>query len=411
MILSSIATATAVASFVVASPVSKPFLGVQWMHGQNPSNQTLSSNAQNMKGYHVTYWGGPLLSNLVVKPIYWSTNVLYNYDAFYSASATGTLSSPSPFMALLTEYSQGTYNVGGGSSSVGIVNVAGASSGTVMVSAVESYITSLSSSGALDPSGGSLYVPVHFASGVTVNDDTGPKLGNSCTTWCAFHYSVNTPKGWIYYGILPEMSFGNCARGCGFATNTIFANNCLVASHELAEAVTDADQGQNGWNNFQSGEIGDICNAQPSTFCGADGYQYAVQKEWSNAKNACVGPANAGQPCPKGPATGGGGSGSMTTTTTTSVLKSSTTTAASSVKPSTTTNATVAKSSTTTTLNYTKSTSTTTTTTSSRTTTAPGAIQGSPCTTFGGVQCVNKVQYQCAYWTSSGLTWGQWGTC
>ncbi|KAI9346445.1 hypothetical protein BDR26DRAFT_916425 [Obelidium mucronatum] len=134
----------------------------------------------------------------------------------------------------------------------------GASSGTVSVSTVQNYIIFLINSGALNPSGGSLYVPVHFAPDVTINEDTGLGLGTSCSSWCAYHYSVNTSKGWVYYGIHPEMSSGGCASGCGSASG--FANNCDVASHELAEAITDADQPQIGWINNPNGEIGDICN-------------------------------------------------------------------------------------------------------------------------------------------------------
>ncbi|KAI9344035.1 hypothetical protein BDR26DRAFT_963447 [Obelidium mucronatum] len=398
MLLNTLISTVALAATVIASPVSKPFAGVRWKDGHGPSN--VSQEAAVLAGNTLVYGGGPLLANVVVKPLYWSNAVKFSYDAFYSASVSGTSSSPAPFMAILKEYSTNGYTLGGGSSSAGIVNTAGASSGTVSVSSVQNYITSLVNSGALDPSGGSLYVPVHFAPGVTINEDTGLGLGASCSSWCAYHYSVNTSKGWVYYGIHPEMSSGGCASGCGSAS--AFANNCDVASHELAEAITDADQPQRGWINNPNGEIGDICNGQASSFCGADGYQYTVQKQWSNRNNACVGPANAGQACPKGVATGGKGPVTTTTTTTTTSKATTTTT-------TTTSKATTAA--TKTTNNTIKTTTTTTTTTKAATTTASGNVQGTPCTNFGGVQCVNHVQYQCAYWSGSSLTWGTWGNC
>ncbi|KAI9332077.1 putative carboxypeptidase precursor [Obelidium mucronatum] len=95
-----------------------------------------------------------------------------------------------------------------------------------------------------------------------------------------------------------------------------------------------------------------------------------------------------------------------TTTTTTTTTKAATTTAP--PKTSTTTTAAVKTSTTVTT----KTTTTTTTTTkAATTTTASGSIAGTPCTSFGAYQCVAKVQYQCAYWTGSALTWGAHGTC
>ena len=42
------------------------------------------------------------------------------------------------------------------------------------------------------------------------------------------------------------------------------------------------------WYNRTYGEIGDICNAQQGTVVGGDGATYVVQKEWSNARKACI---------------------------------------------------------------------------------------------------------------------------
>ncbi|KAJ3015144.1 UNVERIFIED_CONTAM: hypothetical protein HDU68_012864 [Siphonaria sp. JEL0065] len=373
MIFNTILTAAAFATAALASPVSVPFKGVYWKDGYGPN----ANNAAPLAG-SLVYGNGPLLSNVVVKPLYWSSAVKYNYDAFYSASVTGTSSNPANFMALVTEYSTSRYPLGGGSSSTGINNTGGASSGTVKVSTVTAYITSLVNSGTLDPSGGSLYVPVHFAPGVTIQEDSGLGLGNSCTSWCAYHYSVNTSRGWVYYGIHPEMSSGGCAGGCG--SGSAFANNCAVASHELAEAVTDADQPQTGWINNPGGEIGDLCNGQSATFCGADGYQYTVQKQWSNLKNSCAAPPTSGQSCANGVATGGKPSGSTTTTTTTKI-STATTKVVTGTK-----------------------TSTTTTTTKGST---GGTSAGAPCSNYGAWACSNSLV--CSY-GSNGLVWVQVGS-
>src|SRR5256885_13075037 len=98
----------------------------------------------------------------------------------------------------------------------------------------------------------------------------------------------------LYSGVLPDMSSSSgCATGCG--TSTTFNNQTSVASHEMIEAVTDAEVGLAAvvgpplaWYNSASGEIGDICNAQQGTIVGTDGVTYTVQKEFSNVANDCI---------------------------------------------------------------------------------------------------------------------------
>ncbi|KAJ3236501.1 hypothetical protein HDU81_010705 [Chytriomyces hyalinus] len=58
-----------------------------------------------------------------------------------------------------------------------------------------------------------------------------------------------------------------------------------------------------------------------------------------------------------------------------------------------------------------KKTTTTKATTAGPATTGSGDLSGTPCTVFGGTVCSSNVLYQCAYYTSSGLTWGKWTTC
>ncbi|HWZ43421.1 MAG TPA: hypothetical protein VNW97_08075, partial [Candidatus Saccharimonadales bacterium] len=74
----------------------------------------------------------------------------------------------------------------------------------------------------------------------------------------------------------------------------VFNNYTSVASHELIEAVTDADVGiattfaaPLAWMDMTNGEIGDICNGQQASFV-ANGTTYTVQLEFSNSANNCV---------------------------------------------------------------------------------------------------------------------------
>ncbi|KAI9349189.1 Fungalysin metallopeptidase-domain-containing protein [Obelidium mucronatum] len=89
------------------------------------------------------------------------------------------------------------------------------------------------------------------------------------------------------------------------------------------------------------------------------------------------------------------------TTTTTTTTTATTTKAGTTAGPTTVVPTTVG-----TTI---RTTTTTTTTTSAKpTTTASGSIAGKPCTTFGASQCSGGITYQCAYYNSSSLTWGEW---
>ncbi|KAI9341390.1 hypothetical protein BDR26DRAFT_934002 [Obelidium mucronatum] len=84
--------------------------------------------------------------------------------------------------------------------------------------------------------------------------------------------------------------------------------------------------------------------------------------------------------------------GPSTKTTTTSIkttTKTSAGTTAATTKTAVSTTKTIAK-----------------TTGAASTTTAAGSDpNGTACTAFGATQCVNHVQYQCAYWVGSNLTW------
>jgi hypothetical protein len=106
---------------------------------------------------------------------------------------------------------------------------------------------------------------------------------------------------------MPDMQAGSgCSTGCG--TSSVFGNYTSVTSHELTEALTDADVGiattfaaPLAWYDMTNGEIGDICNGQQGSYT-ANGTTYVIQLEFSNSANNCVLP----------PAAGGGGSPNFT---------------------------------------------------------------------------------------------------
>jgi hypothetical protein len=129
---------------------------------------------------------------------------------------------------------------------------------------------------------------------------------SSCVAggFCAYHGTTSTLLNGknVLYGVHPDMQSGLCSTGgCGSAG--VFGNYTSVTSHELTEAITDADVGiatvfapPLAWYDMTNGEIGDICNGQQGSYV-ANGTTYTIQLEFSNAANNCVLPP-AGAPTP-----------------------------------------------------------------------------------------------------------------
>jgi hypothetical protein len=123
---------------------------------------------------------------------------------------------------------------------------------------------------------------IHFPAGVSIEFDQGI----SCVDFCAYHSTFQRNGTNVYYAVIPDMS-GRCSGDCGPSSQ--LGNTTAVASHELAESVTDpavglaADYGPPlGWFDRDAGEIADICNGQRAMVGG-----FTVQPVWSNALNRC----------------------------------------------------------------------------------------------------------------------------
>ena len=120
---------------------------------------------------------------------------------------------------------------------------------------------------------------------------------NSCQPggFCAYHGTTSTLLNGknVLYGVMPDMQSGLCSTG-GCGNGGVFGNYTSVTSHELTEAITDADVGiatifapPLAWYDMVNGEIGDICNGQQGSYT-ANGTTYTIQLEFSNAANNCV---------------------------------------------------------------------------------------------------------------------------
>ncbi|KAJ3280595.1 hypothetical protein HDU79_011526 [Rhizoclosmatium sp. JEL0117] len=305
MLLSLVLT---VATFVAAVPAGEPLPhSVSWhLKDGIKKHEALNLAAASA---HLTYYGGPVIPNVEVHPIFYgNANYQSQTNAFYAAVTQ------SSWFDVFAQY-----NVGRGSAVPGF-SVSATKTSLDDVNDLQPFLINLVKAGTIKPTANTYY-PIHFAPGITITQGGSA----SCSVFCAYHgtidiSSLNVGTKYLFYGVMPDQG-GSCAGGCG--SNPSQVNNMFsVASHELAEAVTDAAVGLAtvigsplAWYDQTNGENGDICNAQQGTTVGGDGVTYVVQKTWSNADNACL--ANSGKPVTT---TAGG----VKTTTTAAVVKTTT---------------------------------------------------------------------------------------
>jgi len=260
-------------------------------------------------GAHLTYFGGPIISNVQV------VEVLYGSGS-YNAQVAGTTSptmgnffadiTTTGLISLLQQYNT---NIAGGTGQVfgngtfgglfQIVPAAGNNGATITDAQIQSELLAQITAGHLpapiiDATGNpNTIFMIYFPPGKKITQGGS----SSCVAggFCAYHGTTSTLLGGknVLYGVLPDMQAGSgCATGCG--TSTTFGNYTSVTSHELVEAMTDAFVGiatvfapPLAWYDQTNGEIGDICNGQQGTYV-ANGTSYTIQLEFSNAANNCV---------------------------------------------------------------------------------------------------------------------------
>ncbi|UWZ86609.1 hypothetical protein [Occallatibacter riparius] len=258
-------------------------------------------------GAHLTYYGGPVVSNIKVVVVYYGSGsylpaLSTGLPNFYSALTNGT------YMDMLSEYS--TQGVSGGGTTGNQIIARGGSNAflgsytitpsaanngsTISDAQIQSELQAQINASHLpapdyDASGNAdtLYM-IYFPAGKTITQGGS----SSCVSggFCAYHGTISSAGRNLLYGVQPDMQSGSgCYTGCGNSA-TGFNNYTSVASHEFAETITDAAVGLAtttapplAWYDNTNGEVGDICNAIQGT---ADGY--TVQAEWSNLQNGCA---------------------------------------------------------------------------------------------------------------------------
>jgi hypothetical protein len=287
---------------------------------RDPSTSNAAVGFAAPAGAHLTYFGGPVISNVhVVQVLYGSGS----YNAQVAGTTTpsmgnfyGDLTGPnSGYTSLLTQYN--TPASGGTNQTIGngtfdglfqIVPAAGNNGSTISDTQIQAELLAQITAGhlpapLLDAAGNvnTLYM-IFFPPGKTITQGGS----SSCVGggFCAYHGTTSNTLNakHLLYGVHPDMQTGGCSTG-GCGTSTVFGNYTSVTSHELTEAITDADVGiatvfapPLAWYDMVNGEIGDICNGQQGSYT-ANGTTYTIQLEFSNAANNCVLPP-AGAPTP-----------------------------------------------------------------------------------------------------------------
>ena len=266
-------------------------------------------------GAHVDYFGGPVISNVhIVLVLYGAGSYLPNIAGTAAPTMANFFTdiTQSTFFDMLSEYS--TVGVTAADGTAGTNQTIGhgfydgqftitpnpANDGaTITDNQIQTELLSQVTAGNLpapfiDAQGNNntLYM-IFFPPGKTINDGTS----NSCVRggFCAYHNSTTSTFSThrLFYGVLPDLQPpSGCSTGCGGGTTFDQATN--VTSHELSEAVTDADVGPAttfarplAWIDQFNGEIGDICVAQEANVV-ANGTNYTVQQEFSNFQNTCA---------------------------------------------------------------------------------------------------------------------------
>ncbi len=269
-----------------SASVSQPVVATSGAVARAPGKTGAATGA----GANTSYGGGPLLSNVQIVSVFWTSNVNSQVQSqiggFYSAVTSDE------WMDSLNEYDSlatTTPHPLGRGSLAGTFTITPQQTATTLTSdQVGTEIANQVNAGNLPaPNANTLYM-VHFPPGDTLIDTrdgnipTCQDIGGGTT--CAFHddatKTINGVSTTIAYGLMPDFGPGSGCEVCG--ASTMFNNFTAVASHEMAEAITDP-QPFSGWVT----EIGDPCEIiEGQVFSGST--SYTVQRLFSKASDACM---------------------------------------------------------------------------------------------------------------------------
>lgn len=261
---------------------------------------------------HLTYWGGPVMSNIQVVAVFWGPNV--------AAAVTGNgaidqfyidITSSQYFDALTEYYTAGITGPNGTSTSnqtIGHGTFAGkftitpslcpgTAACTISDAQIQAELTNQVNNHVLpapqtDAQGNiNTYYAIYFSPNVTIALAPGV---NSCVQggFCAYHANTGSL---LPYGVFPDFSAGGCSVQGACGSGTTLQKATIVSSHEMAETVTDPEGASAsvlgpplGWfDNSNQGEIADLCDPLDTTVS-AGSVTYSVELLFSNLQNQCI---------------------------------------------------------------------------------------------------------------------------
>ncbi len=192
-------------------------------------------------GAHLTYYGGKVIQNAHVIPIRYGSGTYITQVGNGSIATFYQQSLSIGVWDWLNEYNTTSpaQSIGRGTSAAAVqITPSSAHNGTTIDdSAIQAELAAQIQAGSLPaPNDNNMYM-INFPSGKTITQGGS----SSCVQFCAYHGTFKIGTQNVYYGVLPALT-GGCASGCGTAATT-YDNQTSVASHELIEAVTDAEVG------------------------------------------------------------------------------------------------------------------------------------------------------------------------
>lgn len=259
------------------------------------------------QGAHLTYNGGPVISNVAVHSVYWGSGT-YEQGAgpndpkivnFFKGVTN------SAYMDWLLEYDTPSQHIGRGSYTGQTTITPSVLNDTVTIdsSNIENELVAQLTAGSLpapqtDAGGNvnSLYA-VFIPQGKTLTESGG--VGG--VAFCAYHGAVMFNSKIVPYAVLPDFDDPGYGDGCGSDAD-LFNNFTSTVAHELIESVTDPgvslangdgpplgwyDNGKGVGGESSGGEIADLCDSQ-GPLTGGDGATYIVQAEFNNATKLCT---------------------------------------------------------------------------------------------------------------------------
>jgi hypothetical protein len=228
----------------------------------------------------VVYHGGALLTHVEAQAVYlgseWSNPTVSGQPTTRTidnslTSLVQTSPTDSASGAYLAALTRAGYNVGTGTASPGVIDNTSLTSGaTITDASIQARLSADISNGLVaTPDANRLYV-VYVQPNVAV--DLGSGQGTTKEGILGYHGAFAGPNGTtIHYAVIayPGGAAGNSSLGTS-ATDQLTA----VASHEVAEAVTDPNVNFStlGWYDSQRGEIGDVTENTAGALVRSDGF-------------------------------------------------------------------------------------------------------------------------------------------